>query len=107
MCYTLTRIIHEQIKMLKITKPCSVLLKPIESSAKMGKLLIQFEERTGEYMSAPQAAEKRGISERRVQILCSENRIPGVSKLGYMWLIPKNAEKPADARRKEQKNEYT
>ena len=60
-----------------------------------------------EYMSAPQAAEKWGISERRVQILCSENRIPGVSKLGYMWLIPKDAEKRADARRKEPKNEYT
>ena len=61
-----------------------------------------------EYMSAPQAAEKWDISERRVQILCSENRIPGVSKLGYMWLIPKNAEKPIDGRTKrgkEQKNE--
>lgn len=61
-----------------------------------------------EYMSAPQAAEKWGISERRVQILCSENRIPGVSKLGYMWLIPKIAEKPIDGRTKrgkEQKNE--
>ena len=61
-----------------------------------------------EYMSAPQAAEKWGISERRVQLLCSENRIPGVSKLGYMWLIPKNAEKPIDGRTKrgkEQKNE--
>ena len=61
-----------------------------------------------EYMSAPQAAKKWGISERRVQILCSENRIPGVSKLGYMWLIPKNAEKPIDGRTKrgkEQKNE--
>ena len=61
-----------------------------------------------EYMSAPQAAEKWGISERRVQKLCSENRIPGVSKLGYMWLIPKNAEKPIDGRTKrgkEQKNE--
>ena len=39
-----------------------------------------------EYMSAPQAAEKWGISERRVQILCSQNR------------IPKDAEKPTDAR---------
>ncbi len=61
-----------------------------------------------EYMSAPQAAEKWGISERRVQILCSENPIPCVSKLGYMWLIPKNAEKPIDGRTKrgkEQKNE--
>lgn len=51
-----------------------------------------------EYMSAPQAAEKWGISERRVQILCNQNRIPGVSKLGYMWLILKDAEKPTDAR---------
>ena len=61
-----------------------------------------------EYMSAPQAAEKLGISEIRGQKLCSENRIPGVSKLGYMWLIPKNAEKPIDGRTKrgkEQKNE--
>ena len=41
-----------------------------------------------------------GISERRVQVLCRENRIPGVSKLGYMWLIPKDAEKPIDGRTK-------
>lgn len=51
-----------------------------------------------EYMSAPQAAEKWGISERRVQVLCTEGRIPGVSKLGYMWLIPKDAKKPEDKR---------
>ena len=53
-----------------------------------------------EYMSCPEAAEKWGISERRGQILCKENRIPGVSKIGYMWLIPKNAKKPTDARYK-------
>ena len=53
-----------------------------------------------EYMSAPEAAKKWGISERRVQKLCEENRILGASKLGYMRLIPKDAEKPADARRK-------
>ena len=56
-----------------------------------------------EYISAPEAAKKWGISERRVQKLCEENRIPGVSKLGYMWLIPKDAEKPADARFKNNK----
>ncbi len=39
-----------------------------------------------EYMSCPEAAEKWGISERRVQILCKENRIPGVSKIGYLSL---------------------
>lgn len=56
-----------------------------------------------EYMSCPEAAKKWGISERRVQILCRENRIPGVSKLGYMWLIPKDAEKPIDGRTKQGK----
>ena len=58
-----------------------------------------------EYMSCPEAAEKWGISERRVQILCKENRISGVSKIGYMLLIPKDAEKPVDARRKEFRHE--
>lgn len=53
-----------------------------------------------EYMSAPEAAEKWGISERRVQKLCEGNRIPGIAKFSRMWLIPKDAEKPADGRRK-------
>ena len=52
------------------------------------------------YMSCPEAAKIWGISERRVQKLCEENRIPGVSKIGYMWLIPKNSEKPIDKRLK-------
>ena len=51
-----------------------------------------------DYMTVQEAAKLWGISVRRVQKLCEENRIPGVSKLGYMWLIPKDAEKPADAR---------
>ena len=58
-----------------------------------------------EYMSCPEAAQKWGISERRVQRLCEDGRIPGVSKIGYMWLISKDAEKPADGRRKEFKHE--
>lgn len=56
-----------------------------------------------EYMSCPQAAKKWSISERRVQKLCEENRIPGVSKIGYMWLIPIDAKKPADGRQKKTK----
>ena len=51
-------------------------------------------------MSCPEAAVKWGISERRVQKLCEAGRIPGVSKIGYMWLIPKDAEKPVDKRLK-------
>lgn len=55
-----------------------------------------------EYISAPEAAKKWGISERRVQKLCEEERIPGVARISRMWLIPKDAKKPTDRRRKEQ-----
>ena len=51
-----------------------------------------------EYISAPEAAKKWGISERRVQKLCEENRISGVVRFSRMWLIPKDAEKPVDGR---------
>lgn len=57
-----------------------------------------------EYMSCPEAAKKWGISERRVQKLCEDGRIPDASKLGYMWLIPKVVEKPKDKRYKGSKN---
>ena len=33
------------------------------------------------------------ISKRCVQILCVENRIARIRKVGNMWLIPENAEK--------------
>ncbi len=46
---------------------------------------------------------KVGRSERRVQKLCKENRIPGVARFSCIWLIPKDAEKPEDGRRKENK----
>lgn len=51
-----------------------------------------------QYMTAKEAAEKWNISQRRVSVLCSENRIRDVAMLGKMWIIPKSAEKPADAR---------
>lgn len=51
-----------------------------------------------EYMSAREAADKWGISQRRVAILCSENRIDNATMVGNMWLIPATAEKPVDAR---------
>ena len=53
------------------------------------------------YITASQAAKKWNISQRRVQILCAENRIEGVFKLGETWEIPDDAEKPRDSRRKE------
>ena len=53
-----------------------------------------------EYMTASQAAKKWNISQRRVQILCSEDRIPGAFKLGENWAIPCEMEKPEDKRKK-------
>ena len=52
-----------------------------------------------QYMSARDAAERWNISQRRVSVLCSENRIPNVAMLGNMWIIPIDAEKPTDARK--------
>ena len=48
------------------------------------------------YMTASQAARKWNISQRRVQVLCSEGRIEGVFKLGDNWAIPENSEKPKE-----------
>ncbi|MEA4986572.1 MAG: DNA-binding protein [Anaerovorax sp.] len=53
-----------------------------------------------EWMSPEEAGRKWGIKARRVQFLCSVNRINGVIRMGRMWLIPKNASKPIDGRTK-------
>lgn len=53
-----------------------------------------------EYMTAREAAEKWNVSLRWVQRLCKGNRIECAMNINRVWLIPKNVEKPADARRK-------
>ena len=50
------------------------------------------------YLSISQTAEKWGISQRRIRILCVEGRIPGAFKMGAYWSIPDDAEKPKDKR---------
>lgn len=52
------------------------------------------------FMTVKQAAEKWGISDRRVRILCSEGKIPGAFQEGRSWKIPIDAEKPTDGRYK-------
>ncbi len=51
-----------------------------------------------DYISAREAADKWGISQRRVATLCSEQRIKEAAMVGNMWIIPTTAEKPVDAR---------
>ena len=50
------------------------------------------------FMTVKQAAEKWGISDRRIRVLCSEDKIPGAFQEGRGWKIPADAEKPADGR---------
>ena len=52
------------------------------------------------YMTVKQVAEKWGISDRRVRILCSEGKIPGVTREGRSWKILSDAKKPEDGRYK-------
>ena len=52
------------------------------------------------YITAKQAAEKWGISDRRVRILCSQGKIPGAYQQGRAWKIPYDATKPSDERYK-------
>lgn len=49
-------------------------------------------------MSKKQTSEKWGITVRRIQVLCTEGRIPGATKIGLYWAIPVDAEKPGDQR---------
>lgn len=53
-----------------------------------------------DYMTLREASEKWGISSRQVNYYCVDGRIPGAVKIAGVWLIPKEAEKPVDKRRK-------
>lgn len=53
------------------------------------------------YLTSQEASDKWGITKRRVQNLCVNNRIPGAFRLGKMWVIPADASKPKDARIRE------
>lgn len=50
------------------------------------------------FMTVKQAAEKWGISDRRIRVLCSEGKIPGAYQEGRGWKIPADADKPVDGR---------
>lgn len=53
------------------------------------------------YFTAKEISNKWGISTRRIGTLCTQGRIPGATKMGPIWVIPKDATKPLDNRRKD------
>jgi len=44
-----------------------------------------------ETMTAQQAAQRWGISDRRVRVLCGEGKVPGAAKDGRSYKIPADA----------------
>lgn len=52
------------------------------------------------YITVQEAAGKWGITSRQVQILCKANRIVGAARMSRIWIIPENAEKPTNDKRK-------
>ena len=59
------------------------------------------------YVTTIEMSEIWGISARRIALLCEQERIEGVIKKGKTWLIPEDAEKPADKRKNVKKEDVT
>jgi len=53
-----------------------------------------------DWITAQDAAEAWGITDRRVQVLCANGKVEGAIRLKRGWLIPKGTPKPADGRSK-------
>ncbi|MBR2811440.1 MAG: helix-turn-helix domain-containing protein, partial [Solobacterium sp.] len=51
-----------------------------------------------EFIKVSEAAKRWGISERRIAVLCRNGRIPGAYKNGRSWVLPADAQRPADSR---------
>ena len=49
------------------------------------------------YITVKEAAEKWGVTARRVQILCSQEKIKGATRFGRSWMIPRGAVLPSSA----------
>lgn len=56
------------------------------------------------YLSIQEAAEKWGVSKRRVNQYCVEGRVSGAQRIGKAWAIPFDAEKPGDPRKQKKQS---
>ncbi|MDR1409127.1 MAG: helix-turn-helix domain-containing protein [Oscillospiraceae bacterium] len=57
------------------------------------------------YITAQEAADKWGVTVRQVQILCKEGRIEGAARMSRIWVIPQNAKKPTNDKKKAGQND--
>lgn len=59
-----------------------------------------------DFMNIKTASKKWLLSERRLTLLCRENRIEGAKKDHGIWMIPANAQKPCDGRKQKSENTH-
>lgn len=50
------------------------------------------------FHTAKELSQLWGVTVRMISVYCTRGEIPGAEKVGSMWLIPKDAKKPADKR---------
>lgn len=50
------------------------------------------------YLSSEETANRWGISDRRVRVLCENGQVAGAMRSGKLWKIPASADKPRDGR---------
>ena len=55
-----------------------------------------------DYITVKEAAQKWGVTPRRVQILCSQEKIKGAYRFGRSWMIPTRAVLPSSAKANEE-----
>lgn len=49
------------------------------------------------YITLKEASERWNLSVRWINMMCSQNRIPGAEQIGRVWIIPEDTICPTDA----------
>lgn len=50
------------------------------------------------YITLKEASERWNLSVRWINMMCSQNRIPGAEQIGRVWIIPEDTICPTDRR---------
>ena len=101
--YTLLRTLENNAKGILFAFANNELFASAKSDGSLAKNHRDTKQKTEggismEYEKIETVSKRWGISARRVQILCGEGKIPGAKRFGRAWMIPADAQKPADGR---------
>ena len=60
--------------------------------------VIRDDEMLEGYITVSEIAKRWKINPRTIQVMCLKGKIQGAEKIGNMWMIPVETERPADGR---------